>query len=90
LNIDAAVLERSGRQRCFLPRRIRRRSSCDEPVPGVVFKLQNNGERALNKVQVTVFFRDAVIVIAEGNYPPVYVGEYWIDRDVKPPKVKQV
>lgn len=44
----------------------------DERVPGVLFKIRNNGDRALTKVEVTVYFKDASdTVIAEENFTPV-------------------
>jgi hypothetical protein len=44
----------------------------DERVPGVEFKLRNNGSRTLSEVEVTVYFKDARgNVIAEEKYHPV-------------------
>jgi hypothetical protein len=41
-------------------------------VPGVKFKIKNNGDRLLQEVEVTVFFKNAKgIVIAEERYRPV-------------------
>ena len=45
-------------------------------VPGVEFKLKNKGDRTLNWVEVTVYFKDASgAVIAEENFTPVIVVE---------------
>lgn len=47
----------------------------DGEVPGVRFKLQNTGERTLDRVRVTFYFQDALgNVIAEQRYTPVNVG----------------
>jgi len=41
-------------------------------VPGVKFKIKNNGDRLLREVEVTVYFKDASrTVIAEERYRPV-------------------
>lgn len=49
----------------------------DEKVPGVQFKLKNNGDKTLNEVEVTVYFKDADgTIIAEEDYHPVLVTEY--------------
>jgi hypothetical protein len=46
-------------------------------LPGVEFKLRNKGNRALRKVEVTVYFEDASgAVIAEQEYNPVLVTKY--------------
>ena len=46
-------------------------------VPGVEFKIKNEGERTLNRVQVTVYFKDtAGTIIAETQYHPVLVSKY--------------
>lgn len=59
----------------------------DERVPGVEFKLKNNGKRTLKKVEVTVYFKDAKgDVIAEETYYPVLVSEFSFGRDNKPLK----
>lgn len=52
-------------------------SYLDKNIPGVEFKLRNNGDRTLKRVQVTVYFRDASgAVIAEEDYTPVLVTEF--------------
>jgi len=49
----------------------------DGRVPGVEFKLKNEGDRTLTEVEVTVYFKDASgNVIAEEDYHPVLVSEY--------------
>lgn len=47
-------------------------SLLDGRVPGVVFKLRNNGDRTLTRVEVTVYFKDADgNVIHEEGFVPV-------------------
>ena len=54
-------------------------SVLDGNVPGVDFKIQNNGNRTLNKVTVRVVFYDAAgNPISEEEYNPVIVSEYSI------------
>ena len=56
-------------------------------VPGVLFKLRNNGDRSLDRVQVTVYFKDANDnIIAEERYTPVLVTEYNFSGDNQPLK----
>lgn len=44
----------------------------ESKIPGVKFKLKNNGERLLREVEVTVYFKDASgTIIAEERYRPV-------------------
>ncbi|MGI9271756.1 MAG: hypothetical protein ACR2QT_08280 [Woeseiaceae bacterium] len=46
-------------------------------VPGVNFKIKNVGDRSLDRVEVTVYFKDANgNTIAEEDYHPVLVSEY--------------
>jgi len=46
-------------------------------VPGINFKLKNNGNKTLNKVEVTVYFKNKEgITIAEEDYNPVLVSTY--------------
>jgi hypothetical protein len=52
-------------------------------VPGVDFKLRNNGERTLETVEVVVYFEDGY-VIAEEDFIPVLVTEYSFGSDNKP------
>lgn len=48
----------------------------DKRVPGVKFKLKNTGDRALNEVEVTVYFKAADgSIISEANYYPVLVSK---------------
>lgn len=56
-------------------------------LPGVLFKIRNNGDRSLDKVEVTVYFKDASgSVIAEEDFLPVLVTEYSFSGDNKPLK----
>jgi len=56
-------------------------------VPGVLFKLRNNGDRSLDRVQITVYFKDADNnIIAEEQYTPVLVTEYNFSGDNQPLK----
>jgi hypothetical protein len=52
-------------------------SILDGRVPGVTFKVKNNGDRTLNRVKVRVVFQDAEgNPIAEEEYTPVLVSSY--------------
>lgn len=52
-------------------------SLLDGRVPGVNFKIKNNGNRTLNRVEVRVVFYDAQgNAIAEEEYTPVIISEY--------------
>lgn len=54
-------------------------------VPGVRFKIKNNGNRTLNEVEVrVVFYDEAGNAIAEEDYHPVLVSEYSYSGDNKP------
>ena len=56
-------------------------SILDGRVPGVDFKLHNKGARTLQKVEVTVYFKDAAgNVIWEEKYFPVLVTEFGTDN----------
>ena len=62
-------------------------SLLDGRVPGVLFKLRNMGDRSLDKVEVTVFFKDVNgKIIAEEEFLPVLVTEYSFSGDNKPLK----
>lgn len=62
-------------------------AALDGRVPGVLFKVRNNGDRSLDRVEVTIYFRDASgRVIAEEDYHPVLVSEYSFSGDNKPLK----
>ena len=53
-------------------------------VPGVLFKLRNSGEQTLDKVEVTVYFKDSDgNIIAEEDFYPVLVTKYSVS-DSKP------
>lgn len=61
-------------------------SVLDGRVPGVLFKLRNNGDRTLTRVEVTVYFKDATgAVIAEEDFLPVLVSSFSV-RNNKPLK----
>ncbi len=60
-------------------------SMLDGRVPGVDFKIKNNGKRTLNGVTVRVVFQDAQgNPIAEEEYNPVLVSEYNYTGDNAP------
>lgn len=62
----------------------------DGKVPGVTFKLKNNGNRTLKRVEVTVYFKDSDgNIIFEEDYLPVLVSEYSFN-DNKPLKPNYV
>lgn len=62
-------------------------SLLDCRVPGALFRLRNTGGRSLDKVEVTVYFKDAQgQVIAEEEYIPVLVSEFSFSGDNKPLK----
>lgn len=62
-------------------------SVLDGRVPGVTFKIKNNGDRTLDRVKVVVYFKDASgSVIAEEDYLPVLVSEYNFSGDNRPLK----
>lgn len=65
----------------------------DEKVPGVNFKIKNNGDKTLNKIKVTVFFKDSSgNIIAEEDYTPVYVSSYSFgdNKPLKPNYIWQI
>ncbi len=58
----------------------------DKNTPGVTFKIKNEGDKTLTKIEVTVYFKDAFNnTIAEEDFHPVFVSEYSF-RDNKPLK----
>lgn len=60
-------------------------SLLDGRIPGVRFKVKNNGGRTLNEVKVRVVFHDANgKPIAEEDYHPVLVSEYNMSGDNTP------
>lgn len=62
-------------------------SMLDGKVPGVTFKIKNEGNRTLNQVDVTVYFKNANgETISEASYTPVLVSEYSFGDDNKPLK----
>jgi len=61
-----------------------------EKVAGVNFKIKNNGDKTLSKVEVTVYFKDAAgVVIAEEDYYPVIATSFSFS-DTKPLKPNYV
>lgn len=62
-------------------------SLIDGNVPGVNFKIKNEGQRTLNEVEVTFYFKNKENqIIAEKEYNPVLVTEFTFDPDRKPLK----
>lgn len=62
-------------------------SFLDGRIPGVLFKIRNQGDKTLRQVEVTVYFKDANgSIIAEEDFLPVLVSEYSFSRDNKPLK----
>jgi len=61
-------------------------------VPGVKFKLRNNGNRSLKKVEVTVYFKDASgNTIYEENFLPVNTSSWFEpDKPLKPQYIWQM
>jgi hypothetical protein len=60
-------------------------SLLDGRIPGVEFKIKNNGAETLDEVDVTVYFKDAKgNTIAEENYYPVLKSKFAITSDNKP------
>ena len=57
-------------------------------VPGVTFKLKNEGSKTLKRVEVTVYFKDrSSNIITEETLNPVFVTEFSLGlRDNKPLK----
>jgi len=53
-------------------------------VPGVTFKIRNDGERSLDNVEVTIYFKnERGNVISEEDYNPVLVTKYSFSADKK-------
>ena len=64
-----------------------RESLLEGKVAGVLFKIKNDGDRSLDKIEVTVYFKDSNgVTIAEEDYNPVFVSEYNFTGDDKPLK----
>jgi hypothetical protein len=62
-------------------------------VPGILFKLKNRGDRQLDKVEVTVYFKDSNgKVISEEDYTPILVSEFSFndDKPLKPGYIWQM
>ncbi len=63
----------------------------DGKVPGVKFKLKNNGNKSLKKVKVTIYFKDKNgSIIFEEDFHPILVTEYSFLNDNKPLKPNYV
>lgn len=63
----------------------------DGKVPGVLFKLRNNRDRSLDKVEVTIYFKNSDgNAIAEENFLPVLVSKYSFSGDNKPLKPEYI
>lgn len=61
-------------------------SMFDGRVPGVLFKLRNRGDRQLDMIEVTVYFKDPNgSIIYEENFHPVLISEFSF-TDTKPLK----
>ncbi len=59
----------------------------EKGIPAVKFKLKNNGNRSLSKVEVTVYLKDEDgNVIAEEDFYPVLVSDFNIFQGNKPLK----
>jgi hypothetical protein len=67
-------------------------SLIDGRVPGVEFKIKNNGNRTLRKVEVTFYFKDSSgQTISEEKYYPVLVTKFGTDNNpLKPGYIWQV
>ena len=53
----------------------------DKRVPGVKFKLKNEGDLTLSRVEVTVYFKDATgKTIHEQSFVPVFVNSFGLDN----------
>ncbi|MFC1621424.1 hypothetical protein ACFL2G_03870 [Candidatus Omnitrophota bacterium] len=61
--------------------------------PGVTFKIKNAGDKILNRVEVTVYFKDSSgNVIAEEDYHPVLVSDFSLgdNKPLKPNYIWQM
>jgi len=70
-----------------------RDSMFDGKVPGVTFKLKNLGDRSLDNIEVTVYFKDkSGAIISEEDYNPVLVSSYSMgdNKPLKPGYVWQM
>jgi len=65
----------------------------EDNMPGVTFKVKNAGDKTLNEVEVTIYFKDAQgNIIAEEDYHPVLITEYSFgdDKPLKPGYIFQM
>lgn len=59
-------------------------SLIDGRVPGVKFKIKNNGTKTLKEVQVTIYYKNSEgIIIHESEFTPVLLSEYSFLSDSK-------
>lgn len=66
-------------------------SRSDGRLPGVEFKLKNNGSKTLKEVEVTVYFRDYLGKnISEEKYHPVLVNSFTSGNKLKPGYIWQM
>ena len=73
----------------FVARRIDTYSS--KNVPAIRISIKNNGERSLDEVKVTFYFRNqSGEIIYEDDYRPVFVSEYSFGGDNEPLKAGQI
>jgi hypothetical protein len=70
-----------------------RESALNGRIPGVTFKLKNLGDRSLDNVEVTIYFKDASgAVIFEEEFNPVLVSSFSMgdNKPLKPGYVWQM
>ena len=66
-------------------------SVLDGKVPGVEFKIRNKGDKALKRVEVTVYFKDKDgKIIYEQKYTPVNMGTFDGGKILKPNYIWQI
>lgn len=59
-----------------------RNSILDGKVPGVDFKIKNNGDKTLKKIEVTVYFKDSSDnVIYDEKFYPVLITEFGTENE---------
>lgn len=59
-------------------------------VPGIVFKVKNNGDRELSLIEVTIYFKDeANVVIYESKFRPINKNGFWDNSTLKPNHIWQ-
>lgn len=66
-------------------------SAYEGRMPGVTFKLKNTGDRTLERVKVTVYFKNADRnIICEQDYVPVHSGLYGTTTPLRPGYIWQI